>query len=164
MDAKPRLLDQVRGKLRAKHYSYRTEQQYLHWIRRFILHQGRRHPRDMSQREIEHFLSHLATDRRVTASTQNQALSALLFLYRQVLEIELPWLENVVRAKRPVRIPVVLSPEEVADLLCHIDGCFRIIAQLMYGSGLRLMETLRLRVKDLDFSYSQIVVRDGKGR
>lgn len=164
MDAKPRLLDQVRGKLRAKHYSYRTEQQYLGWIRRFILYHGKRHPREMSQREVEHFLSYLAAGRRVSASTQNQALSAILFLYRQVLEIELPWLENVVRAKRPVRVPVVLSPEEVADLLCHIDGCFRIIGQLMYGSGLRLMETLRLRVKDMDFSYARIVVRDGKGR
>jgi integron integrase len=164
MDAKPKLLEQVRGTLRMKHYSYRTEQQYLGWIRRFILYHGKRHPREMSQREVERFLSHLATDRHVSASTQNQALSAILFLYRQVLKIELPWLENVVRAKRPARIPVVLTPEEVTDLLSHLDGYFRIIAQLMYGSGLRLMETLRLRVKDLDFSYAQIVVRDGKGR
>ena len=164
MDARPRLLEQVRDKLRLKHYSYRTEQQYLGWIRRFILHHGKRHPRDMSAPEIEQFLSHLATERQVSASTQNQALSAILFLYREVLHIELPWLENMVHARRISRIPVVLSTEEVTALLCHIDGTFRIIAQLMYGSGLRLMEALRLRVKDIDFGYSQIVVRDGKGK
>lgn len=164
MEAKPRLLEQVRDKLRLKHYSYRTEQQYVGWIRRFILHNGKRHPREMSGPEVERFLTHLATVRRVSASTQNQALSALLFLYREVLGIELPWLENIVRARRAARIPVVLSPEEVAALLCHIDGTFRIIAQLLYGSGLRLMEALRLRVKDIDFAYAQIVVRDGKGK
>ncbi len=164
MDAKLRLLEQVRDKIRLKHYSYRTEQQYLSWIRRFILHNGKRHPREMSGREVEQFLSHLATDRQVSASTQNQALSAILFLYRQVLEIELPWLENVVHARRASRIPVVLSPKETTALLDHIDGTYRIVAQLMYGSGLRLMETLRLRVKDIDFTYAQIVVRDGKGK
>jgi integron integrase len=164
MDAKPKLLDQVRGKLRTKHYSYRTEQQYLGWIRRFILHHGKRHPRELSGREVEQFLSHLATHRKVSASTQNQALSAILFLYRQVLEVELPWLENVVRAKRSTRVPVVLPPEDVTALLGQLDGSFRLIGQLMYGSGLRLMEALRLRVKDVDFAYAQIVVRDGKGR
>lgn len=163
MDARPRLLEQVRSKLRAKRYSYRTEQQYVAWIRRFILHNGKRHPRDLAGPEVERFLTWLAVERRVAASTQNQALSAVLFLYRQVLEIELPWLDNVVRARRPVRMPVVLSSEEVARLLCHLDARFLLIVQLLYGSGLRLMEALRLRVKDIDFGYSQVVVRDGKG-
>lgn len=164
MEAKPKLLVRVRNKLRAKHYSYRTEQQYIAWIRRFILHHGKRHPREMSGPEVEQFLTYLAVDRRVSASTQNQALAAILFLYRHVLETDLPWLTNVVRARRPARLPVVLSQREVATLFCHLDGRFRLIAQLLYGSGLRLMEALRLRVKDIDFDYSQIVVRDGKGR
>lgn len=163
MDARPGLLEEVRNKLRAKHYSYRTEQQYVAWIRRFILHNGKRHPREMGGPEVEQFLTHLAVDRRVAASTQNQALAAILFLYRQVLEVDLPWLANVVRARRPARLPVVLSSQDVARLLSQMDGQFRLIAQLLYGSGLRLMETLRLRVKDIDFDYSQIVVRDGKG-
>lgn len=162
MDAEPKLLVRVRGKLRARHYSYRTEQQYLAWIRRFILHYGKRHPRDMSAPEVEAFLTHLAVDRQVSASTQNQALSAILFLYRQVLGIELPWLENIVRAKRPVRLPMVLSPLEVERLLIHLDGVYALVARLLYGSGLRLLEALRLRVKDIDFEYTQITVRDGK--
>lgn len=164
MDAKPKLLEQVRNKLRALHYSYRTEKQYLDWIRRFILHHGKRHPGQMSAPEVEAFLTHLAVAGNVSASTQNQALSAILFLYRHVLEIELPWLDNVVRARIPVRVPVVLPPREVQALLAQLDGEFHLVAQLLYGSGLRLMEALRLRVKDLDFEYSQIVVRDGKGR
>lgn len=164
MDAKPKLLVQVRQKLRARHYSYRTEQQYVAWIRRLVLHYDKRHPREISGAEIEAFLTHLAVESRVSASTQNQALSAILFLYRQVLEIELPWLENVVRARRPARLPTVLSQAEVEALLSHTGGTFRLIAQLLYGSGLRLMEALRLRVKDVDFEYAQIVVRDGKGR
>lgn len=154
MDAKPKLLVQVRQKLRARHYSYRTEQQYVAWIRRLVLHYDKRHPREISGAEIEAFLTHLAVESRVSASTQNQALSAILFLYRQVLEIELPWLENVVRARRPARLPTVLSQAEVEALLSHTGGTFR----------LRLMEALRLRVKDVDFEYAQIVVRDGKGR
>jgi integron integrase len=164
MDAKPKLLEQVRDKLRALHYSYRTERQYLDWIRRFILHNEKRHPAQMSAPEVEAFLTHLAVDGNVSASTQNQALSAILFLYRRVLEIELPWIENVVRARVPVRVPVVLPHREVQALLAQLDGDFHLVAQLLYGSGLRLMEALRLRVKDVDFEYSQIVVRDGKGR
>jgi integron integrase len=164
MEAKPKLLDLARDKLRAKHYSYRTEQQYLYWIRRYILHHRKRHPAEMSGPEVEHFLTDLAVNRRVSASTQNQALAAILFLYRQVLEIELPWLENVIRARTPVRVPVVLPRREVQAMLAQLDGRFHLIGQLMYGSGLRLMETLRLRVKDLDFDYAQIVVRDGKGQ
>lgn len=163
MDAKPKLLEQVRAKLRALHYSYRTERQYLDWIRRFILHNEKRHPAQMSAPEVEAFLTHLAVDGNVAASTQNQALSAILFLYRRVLEIELPWIENVVRARVPVRVPVVLPPREVQALLAQLDGDFHLVAQLLYGSGLRLMEALRLRVKDVDFEYSQIIVRDGKG-
>lgn len=164
MEAKPKLLDQVREKLRAKRYSYRTEQQYIAWIRRFIVHHGKKHPAEMGAREVEQFLTFLAVKQNVAASTQNQALSAILFLYRHVLGVELPWLENLVRARAPARVPVVLSRQEVQNLLVHLDGRYHLIAQLMYGSGLRLMETLRLRVKDIDFEYSQIVVRDGKGR
>jgi integron integrase len=163
MDANPKLLVLVRNKLRTNHYSYRTEQQYLAWIRRFILHHGKRHPREMSGAEVEQFLSHLAIERKVSASTQNQALSAILFLYRQVFEIELPWLTNITRARKPARLPVVLSRQQVQILLNHVDGRFRLVVQLLYGCGLRLMEGLRLRVKDIDFEYSQIVVRDGKG-
>lgn len=164
MEAKPKLLDLVREKLRAKHYSYRTEQQYLAWIRRFIVYHGKRHPAEMAAPEVEQFVSSLAIEHHVAASTQNQALSAILFLYRQALGVDLPWLENIVRARTPVRIPVVLSHQEVQKLLTHLDGQHHLIAQLMYGAGLRLMETLRLRVKDVDFEYSQIVVRDGKGK
>jgi integron integrase len=164
MDAKPKLLDVVRDKIRAKHYSYRTEQQYLAWIRRFILYNEKRHPRDMSAPEVERFLTHLAVDRQVSASTQNQALAAVLFMYRDVLEIELPWLENIVRARMPQRVPVVLPRRDVQALLAELDGQFHLVTQLLYGSGLRLMEVLRLRVKDIDFEYSQLVVRDGKGQ
>lgn len=164
MEARPKLLDQVRDTLRARHYSYRTEQQYVAWIRRFIVFHGRRHPREMSGAEVEMFLTHLATKRRVSASTQNQALAAILFLYRGVLGVQLPWLEKVVRAKRPARLPVVLSQRDVRLLLDHLAGDYRLIAQLLYGGGLRLMEALRLRIKDLDFEYSQVIVRDGKGK
>lgn len=164
MDAKPKLLDIVRDRLRAKHYSYRTEQQYVEWIRRFILHNNKRHPADMSAPEVERYLTHLAVERRVSASTQNQALAAILFLYRQVLEVDLPWLENVVRARMPQHVPVVLSRREVQALIAALDGVFHLIAQLLYGSGLRVMEALRLRVKDIDFEYSQLTVRDGKGQ
>ena len=163
MDANPKLLVLVRNKLRTNHYSYRTEQQYLAWIRRFILHHGKRHPRETSGAEVEQILIHLAVERKVSASTQNQALSAILFLYRQVLEIELPWLTNITRARKPARLAVVLSRQQAQILLNHVDGRFRLIVQLLYGCGLRLMEGLRLRVKDIDFEYSQIVVRDGKG-
>lgn len=164
MEAKPKLLDAVRDRIRAKHYSFRTEQQYLAWIRRFILFNDKRHPRDMSAPEVERFLTHLAIECHVSASTQNQALAAVLFLYRHVLEIELPWVENIVRARMPQRVPVVLPRREVQALLAELDGPVHLVAQLLYGSGLRLMEALRLRVKDVDFEYSQVVVRDGKGQ
>nr|AAX14926.1 integrase [Xanthomonas perforans] len=159
----PKLLDQVRDRLRVRHYSLRTEQAYLSWIRRFILASGRRHPAQMGQAEVEAFLTRLATDGQVSAGTQNQALAALLFLYREVLRIELPWMENLVRAKRPRRIPVVLSREEVARLLAALEGPCWLMASLLYGSGMRLLECLRLRIKDVDDARGEIVVRDGKG-
>lgn len=159
----PRLLDEVRGRLRLKHYSLRTEQAYVAWIRRFILANGKRHPREMGGSEVERFLTGLAVERHVAAGTQNQALSALLFLYREVLRIDLPWMESVVRAKRPRRLPVVLSRDEMVRLLAAMDGRPWLIASLLYGTGMRLMECLRLRVKDLDFSRMEIIVREGKG-
>ncbi len=159
----PRLLEQVRARCRLKHYSIRTERVYLYWIRRFIVGNGKRHPRDMGAVEVEAFLSRLATRDDVAASTQNQALSALLFLYRQVLDIELPWMESVVRAKRPQRAPVVLSREEVDRLLALLDGQLWLMAALLYGTGMRVMECVRLRVKDVDFGRAEICVRNGKG-
>jgi integron integrase len=158
----PRLLDQVRDALRTRHYSLRTEEDYIGWIRRYILFHGKRHPREMGAREIEAFLTHLVVDGHVAASTQNQALAALLFLYQTVLKIELPRL-NAIRAKRPERLPIVLSIEEVRSVLGGMHGVYRLMAELMYGSGLRLLECCRLRVKDLDFARGQIVVREGKG-
>jgi integron integrase len=159
----PKLLDQVRGKIRLKHYSLRTEQAYSDWIRRFIRFHGTRHPREMGAAEVEAFLTHLAVDGKVAASTQNQAKSALLFLYKEVLESELPWLDNVEQAKAPKRLPVVLTRAEVQALLTRLDGTHWLMASLLYGAGLRLMECLRLRVKDVDFSRKEILVRDGKG-
>ena len=159
----PRLLDQLRARCRVKHYSLRTERAYLYWSRRFILANSKRHPRELGALEVEAFLSHLATHDNVAASTQNQALSALLFLYRQVLRIDLPWMESVVRAKRPQRIPVVLSREEVTRLLALLEGPTWLMAALLYGTGMRLMECMRLRVKDVDFDRNEICVRDGKG-
>lgn len=164
MPQKPRLLDQVRAAIRTKAYSRRTERAYVGWIRRFVLFQRKRHPAEMGEREVTEFLTHLAVRRRVSASTQNQALAALLFLYRHVLGRELPWMEEIVRAKRPEHLPVVLTRGEAEILLRHLDGVFWIIAALLYGSGLRLMECLRLRVKDVDFTLGQITVREGKGR
>jgi len=158
-----RLLDLVRDAIRRKHYSYRTEQSYVHWVRRFIFFHGKRHPRDMGGEEAEGFLTHLARDRSVSASTQNQALAALLFLYGEVLGMRLPWMQGIVRAKRPVQVPVVLTREEVRALLSQLEGTKWLMASLLYGAGLRLRECLRLRVKDLDFGYRQVVVRDGKG-
>jgi integron integrase len=163
MDAKPRLLDQVRDHLRTLHYSYRTEQQYLFWVRRFILFHGKRHPSDMAAAEIEEFLSHLAVDRKVSASTQNQALAAILFLYKKVLQVDLPWLDGIVRAKRSTYLPVVLSTAEVRSILAHLEGDFWLIGNLLYGAGLRLREALQLRVKDLQFEYRQVIVRSAKG-
>jgi integron integrase len=163
LSASPRLLDQVRGKIRLKHYSLRTEQAYLDWIKRFIRHHGKRHPREMGAAEVEAFLTHLAVAGRVAASTQNQAKSALLFLYREVLEIELPWLDNVQQAKAPRRLPVVLTRDEVQALLGRLHGTHWLVASLLYGTGMRLMECLRLRVKDVDFARGEILIRDGKG-
>ena len=159
----PKLLDQVRECIRVKHYSLRTEDAYLHWIRRFIFFHGKRHPREMGGPEVEAFLSHLATVGQVAPSTQNQALSALLFLYREVLALELPWLDGVVRAKRSQHVPVVLTENEVRALLARLDGTKWLAACLLYSTGMRLLEGLRLRVKDVDFERREITVRDGKG-
>ena len=159
----PRLLDQMREALRLRHYSLRTEQAYLHWTKRFIYFHGKRHPRDLGPREVEAFLSHLAVEGGVSASTQGQALAALLFLYKQVLGVDLPWLDEVVRAKRPQRLPAVLTPDEVARLLACLEGTQALMARLFYGTGMRLMECLRLRVKDVDLSRREITIREGKG-
>ena len=158
-----RLLDQVRDRLRTKHYSYRTEQSYLHWIRRFIVFHGKRHPEKMAEREIEAFLTDLAVRRNVAASTQNQAFNAILFLYREVLGIELAAGIEAVRAKRPARLPTVLSRTEVEQVLSGLSGVPGMACRLLYGAGLRAKECLQLRVKDLDFRLNQILVRDGKG-
>ncbi len=161
--AKPRLFDEVRRRLRVKHYSLSTERAYLLWIRAFIVFSDKRHPRDMGVVEVERFLTHLAVARDVAASTQNQALSAVLFLYRDVLGITLPWMDGVVRAKRPRRLPVVLGVDEVQRLLAAMEGRAWLIASLLYGTGMRLMEGMRLRVKDVDFTRFEITVREGKG-
>ena len=161
--SKPRLLDRVRDALRARHYSRRTEDVYVAWIRRYILFHGKRHPADMGAPEITRFLSSLAVEGNVAASTQNQALSALLFLYREVLDLDLPWLDGIVRAKRPQRLPIVLTREEVRAVLQPLTGVPRLMAYLLYGAGLRLLECCRLRVQDVDFAANQIVVRSGKG-
>ena len=158
-----KLLEQVRQRLRVGHYSLRTEQTYIPWIKRYILFHGKRHPRDMEKEEIETFLTYLAVERKVSAATQNQALNAILFLYRAVLDIDVQWMTDVVRAKRNPRIPVVMSSLEVRRVLSHLSGTNALMASLLYGSGLRLMEAIRLRVKDVDFDYRQIIVRDGKG-
>ena len=159
----PRLFEQVRARLRLKHYSLRTEDAYLYWIRRYILANGKTHPRELNGVAVEGFLSRLATSDNVAASTQAQALSAILFLYRQVLAIDLPWMENVVRAKAPIRVPVVLSVSEVARLLQQLSGREWLMASLLYGSGMRLMECVRLRLLDVDFDRNEITVRQGKG-
>lgn len=159
----PKLLERMRTHLRARHYSIRTETAYIDWVRRFILFHGKRHPQDMGAVEVEAFLSHLAVDRQVSASTQNQAKSAILYLYKQVLQQELPWLDEVIQAKRPRRLPVVLTPTEVREVLFHMEGTPALVAQLLYGTGMRLLEALRLRVKDVEFSRREIVVREGKG-
>ena len=160
---RPKLLDQVRDAIRARHYSYRTEEAYVGWIKRLIFFHGKRHPAEMAKAEIEQFLTALAVKRRVAASTQNQALAAILFLYKDVLGRDPGWLDDVVRAKRPQRLPVVLTRQEVERLLAALDGVPWIMAMLLYGSGLRLMECLRLRVKDIDFTKNEILVREGKG-
>lgn len=161
--ARPKLLDEVRNKLRVKHYSIRTEAQYVQWIKRFILYHDKRHPLEMGPKEVESFLTHLATEGQVSASTQNQALSALLFLYREIFALDLPWMDNVIRAKKPQRLPTVLSKNEVMQILKRMDGTYSLMATLLYGTGMRLMECCRLRVKDIDFERGEIMIRDGKG-
>jgi integron integrase len=160
---KVKLLDQVREVIRVKHYSLRTENTYVDWIKRFILFHGKRHPGTLGAEEVRAFLSHLATQRNVAASTQNQAFSALLFLYREVLKQDLPWINDIERAKRPAKVPVVFTPQETKAVLGKMQGTAQLMAQLLYGCGLRLTECTRLRVKDVDFGYLHIVIRDAKG-
>lgn len=157
------LFEVARDRIRTLHLSLRTEKAYLHWMRRYVKFHGRRHPRTMGPAEVESFLTHLAVALRVSAATQNQALHALLFLYRQVLELDLPWLENITRATKPKRLPVVLSPIEVRAVLAQLEGVSWLIAGLLYGGGLRLTEALRLRVNDLHLECGEVVVRGGKG-
>src|SRR5690606_16307065 len=160
----PRLLDQVREIIRIKHYSIRTEQAYLQWIRRYIIFHGKRHPNTLSADELRAFLSDLAIRGKVSASTQNQALNAILFMYREVLKIELPWIDDIQRAKRSQHLPVVLTRQEVQALLAQFEGTIWLMAGLTYGGGLRLLECLRLRVKDLDLNRCELTIRDGKGQ
>ena len=164
MSSPPRLLDQVRAVVRTRGLSGRTAEAYTHWVRRFVLFHGKRHPRELGRAEIEAFLTALATGGRVAASTQNQALAALLFLYVRVLEIPLGNVGEFTRAKRPLRVPVVLSPAEVRRVLAAMCGVTGLMAALLYGAGLRLLECARLRVKDVDFDRAEITIRDGKGR
>jgi integron integrase len=160
---KPKLLDQVRQLMRLRHYSLRTEEAYVGWIRRYILFHGKRHPNELDEKDVSEFLSDLAITGRVAAATQNQALNALLFLYKEVLQRELGFVGDALRVKRPPKVPIVLSPEEVRAVLSQLNGQYRLIAQLLYGSGLRFLECLRLRVKDVDLHYLHITVRDPKG-
>ena len=160
----PRLLDQVRARIRVKHYALRTEQVYVDWITRCIKHFDKRHPRDLTAAQVERYLSYLASEREVAASTQNQAKSALLFLYKEVLGMELPWLDDVTQAKAPKRLPVVLTQAEVGQMMAGVPhGPLKLAVGLLYGSGLRLLEALRLRVKDVELSRGEIIVREGKG-
>ncbi len=154
----------MRDVMRLKHYSLRTERTYCDWVERFIRFHGLQHPREMAEAEVSEFLTSLARDGHVAASTQNQALSALLFLYKQVLKQEFGWLDGVERAKKPVRLPVVLTRDEVHKIFAHLQGTPRLMAGLLYGSGLRLMECVRLRIKDVDFGYARIVSATGRER
>ncbi len=163
MTQPPKLLDQVRDKLRVKHYAIRTEQSYVDWIKRYIYFHDKTHPKDLGAQDVEAFLTHLAVAGKVSASTQNQAKSAILFLYREVLEIQLPWLDNVTQAKAPKKLPVVLTVAEVQSVLSRLSGSHLLIASLLYGGGMRLMEAVRLRVKDVEFARHEIIVREGKG-
>ena len=158
------LLAEVQSRIRARHLSLRTEKTYLHWIRRYIRHHDRRHPREMGAPEVEDFLTTLAVKNQISASTQNQALAAVLFLYRDVLNVHLPWLKDIVRAKRPQRLPVVLTRTEVARVLARLSGVEWLVVSMLYGSGMRLLECLQLRIKDLDLVRCEILVRDAKGQ
>ncbi|MCC7042157.1 MAG: tyrosine-type recombinase/integrase [Burkholderiales bacterium] len=166
VEAKPPvlLLDRVRQRIRVKHYSLRTEQAYCDWVRRFVVFHGKRHPSGLGAGEVEAFLTSLAVEGRVAASTQNQAKSAILFLYKEVLGVELPWLDHVERARTPARLPVVLTRDEVSRVLARLHGVHRLIGSLLYGTGLRILEAMRLRVKDVEFSRREILVRDGVER
>jgi integron integrase len=164
MSNPPKLLERVSAALRARHYSARTEEAYVMWIKRFILFHNKRHPSSMGGDEVNAFLTSLAVDDHVAASTQNQALSALLFLYREVLQEPLPWMDDLIRANRPMRLPVVLTPDEVRAVIQRMPGVTRTVALLLYGSGLRLLEALTLRIKDVDFDRRQVTIRDPKGR
>jgi integron integrase len=161
---RPRLVDVIRARMRLRHLSPRTEQAYLHWIKRFVAFHGQRHPRELGEQDMAAFLTSLADEGRVTVSTQGQAFAALLFLYRHVLDQEVEWIEGVARARRPHRLPVVLTREEVADLLGAMSGTPRLLAALLYGSGLRLLECCQLRIKDVDFGAHELTIRRGKGR
>ena len=161
--SQPRLLDVVRAKIRARHYSLRTEKAYVFWIRRFVRFNGMRHPRELGAPEVEAFLTYLAVTAKVSASTQNQALAGILFLYRDVLEIKLPWLASVIRAKPSTHLPVVLSRDEVQRVLGFLSGTPWLVASLLYGSGMRVLECLQTRIKDMDLERREILVRDGKG-
>jgi integron integrase len=163
MPTPPRLLEAVRAEIRLRHFSFRTEKAYVEWILRFIRFHGRLHPKSLGGEAVRDFLSHLATDLNVSPATQAQALSALLFLYKRVLKVDLPWIEDVVRARRPKRLPTVLDKAEARRVIAHLRGEHWLIAGILYGSGLRLLETLRLRVKDLDLYHHRVMVRDGKG-
>ncbi|MDR4510064.1 MAG: phage integrase N-terminal SAM-like domain-containing protein, partial [Candidatus Brocadiaceae bacterium] len=158
-----KLLDQVRDVIRKKHYSIRTEQAYVDWTRRYILFHNKRHPKDMGEKEISQYISFLATEKNVAASTQNQAFNALVFLYKQVLHIELGEFGQTERAKKPERLPTVMTKTEIGRVLASMSGMHQLMAKLLYGCGLRLMECVRLRVKDIEFEQSQLFVRDGKG-
>jgi integron integrase len=160
----PRLLEQVRDSIRARHMSFRTEKTYLYWIRRFIRFHKLRHPREMGAPEVEAFLTSLAVDNKVAASTQNQALAAVLFLYRDVLQVDLPWLASVIRAKRPIHLPVVMTRVEVQRVLSNLSGTEWLVVSLLYGSGMRVTEGLQLRVKDIELSRHEILIRDSKGQ
>ena len=159
-----RLLDEVQARIRARHLSFRTEKTYLQWIRRFIRFHNRRHPREMGGEEVEAFLTSLAVNNKVAASTQNQALAAILFLYREVLQQDLPWLANMVHAKRPQRLPVVLTRQEVQQVLGHLAGTEWLVAAMLYGGGMRLLECLQLRIKDVELSRRELLIRDAKGQ
>ena len=159
----PKLLDRVREKIRYLHYSYRTEQAYVMWVRRFIYFHGKRHPREMGAPEIEAFLTDLVEQHNVSSSTHAQALSALLFLYKEVLKVELPWLDEIGRPRKPQRLPTVLTRAEVVRMFAHLDGIHALMARILYGTGMRLMECVRLRVKDVDFGHRAVIVRNGKG-
>jgi integron integrase len=163
MPPAPRLLDDVRKQIQLRHYSFRTEKAYVDWILRYIRFHGRRHPRELDGESVRDFLSHLASQLHVSPATQAQALSALLFLYKRVLNIDLPWIGEVVRARRPKRLPTVLDKAEAHRVIAHLRGDYWLIAGLLYGSGLRLLESLRLRIKDVDLYHRRLLVRDGKG-